>query len=163
MKALLLLVIFSIALLIAGFYLTRQPASVPRAYTSRSILKENRRTEAAGMARAYNDVREAEPRVIDQGATDFASGEAYNLVAEGHSLRLAPDAPVPLGTDDTVGVYVWPVRQIKTPEQQRHEAFDTIHFEYDIAASAEALRKAAKEAGLLRPADDACICPAARG
>ena len=150
MKAVLFLVTPALSLLIAGFYLARSQdtpavpaavahAAIPPMASPPSGAKENPWPAITPSAiavvvapRAYPV--EPDPTIIPQSAADFATGQAYNLVAGENSLRLASDAPVLPGLGQAVGVYVSPIREIKTPKQQQEESFDTIHFDYDIAA-----------------------------
>lgn len=149
-----LLVPVALSLALAGFYGLRMrssPAtSVPAAgaHQAPTSAMEVRRKNTARVARRgdlLSPVTTAHPpaattdlatRIISQGTADFTTGNAYNLAMEGHALRLAPDTSVLPGTNQAVGVYLSPVREIKTPMQQVEEAFDTIHFEYDVTTSA---------------------------
>lgn len=80
---------------------------------------------------ASTTTRLARVRRLDLVESDFATGERYNVVFERGVLRLAPDAQVSPELGGVCGIYVSPIRTIRTPEQQDEESFDRIDFNYE--------------------------------
>jgi hypothetical protein len=96
--------------------------------------------EPAAAARAQTEhIGNFKRRTVRQRAEDFAAGTGYYFIPGENSLRLATDAPVRPETGQAEALYISPVRQIATPEQQQEEAFDSIQFDYHVAASARDL------------------------